>query len=89
MEINARKTVLVEAKTLQIYMKVCDQFVAALLDQNGQALKKYEGYVPDFMPEDHYGDYLILDIDIDTGRITNWKAPSAQDLEAFIKGDED
>lgn len=84
MIINAVKKVEVEAKTLKIHMKVRDEFECQLLDQDGDSLKIYEGYVPGFMPDNHYGDYLILDIDIDTGQITNWQAPTAAEIEAFI-----
>jgi len=93
MEINATKTVKINAKTLSVYMKVCDTFTATLKDAEGNELKEYEGYVPNFMPahaggESHYGDYLILDIDIDTGMIKNWKKPSAEQIEEFIEGKE-
>lgn len=84
MEINQLKQVKVNAKTLRIHMKVRDQFEAELKDADGEVLKEYEGYVPDFMPEQHYGDYLILDIDIDTGQITNWEKPSPEQVEEFI-----
>ena len=73
MQINMTKQVPVEAKTLAIHMKVCDQFGCRLLDKDGAILKDYDGYVPSLMPGDHFGDYVILDIDIDTGFITNWK----------------
>ncbi len=86
MEINATKIVKVNAKTLSIYTKVCDTFTATLKDQNGDELKDYEGYVPNIMPGDHYGDYIVLDIDIDTGQITNWVKPTSEDIETFIKG---
>lgn len=89
MEINAIKTVKVNAKTLKIHCKVCDCFTASLHDQDGKELKDYDGYVPKFMPGDHYGDYLILDIDIDTGMITNWKKPTSSDIEKFIKSGEE
>lgn len=88
MEINQLKQVKVNAKTLRIHMKVRDQFGADLKDADGEVLKEYEGYVPDFMPEQHYGDYLILDIDIDTGQITNWVKPSAEQIEEFINAEE-
>lgn len=94
MEIDAIKTVKVQAKTLSLYMKVVDTFSASLKDQDGNELKDYEGYVPAFMPGDkdggsNYGDYLILDIDIDTGHITNWQKPSKKDIEKFIAGEMD
>lgn len=84
MEINATKTVKVNAKKLTIHMKVRDEFNCELFDSEGVSLKDYEGYVPSFMPGQHYGDYLILDIDIDTGKILNWKEITQEDIERFI-----
>lgn len=50
----------------------------------------YEGYVPDFFPGDHYGDYLMLNIDVETGHIKNWKKPVAADIEKMLtQGDDD
>lgn len=83
--IAMKKEVQVEAKTLSIYCKVCDNFTASLLDQNGETIHDQEdGYVPSFMPGDHYGDYLILEIDIDTGVVKNWKVPDAEDLQEWM-----
>jgi len=89
MEIDAVKTVKVQAKTLAIYIKVVDTFEATLKDQDGNDIKDYEGYVPEFMPNNadgssHFGDYLILDIDIDTGKIINWIPPTKEQIEEFI-----
>lgn len=89
MEINATKIVKINAKILSIYMKVCDRFCAQLRDESGETLKDYEGYVPDIMPGKHSGDYVILDIDIDTGIIKNWSVPSAKMIEDFIKEGEE
>lgn len=68
-------------KILSICAKCSDMFSASLND--GQSIKHYDGYVPDFFPENHYGDYVELKIDIDTGKILNWKKPSKKDLEIF------
>lgn len=89
MEINIEKKVKVQAKTLKIHCKVRNCFDAVLCDQDGDELKNYEGYVPSFMPGQHFGDYLILDVDLDTGQITNWKKPSTAEIEAFIRGEEE
>lgn len=87
--IAMKKEVQVQAKTLSIYCKVSDQFTARLLDQNGEEIFDQEdGYVPGFMPGEHYGDYVILEIDIDTGQITNWKKPTAEQIEEWITPDE-
>ena len=89
MELDIKKTVKVVAKELRIHMKVCDGFEGAIYDQDGQQIgKDYEGYVPDFMPEEHYGDYLILNIDLETGKILNWVPPSKEEIEEFINGEE-
>ena len=88
--LKVKKEVQVQAKTLSLYLKVSDQFTARLLDQNGEEIfDQGDGYVPGFMPGEHYGDYVFLDIDIDTGKITNWKAPDAGDIEKWIDKSED
>ena len=85
MKINQTKLVQVDAKTLKIHCKVSDRFTCAIADSEGQELfSQDDGYVPDFMPGSHYGDYVILDVDLDTGVIKNWKAPTAEQVESFI-----
>jgi len=70
--------------------KVRDGFAAGLQDAQGAEVGSYEGYVPDFFPGEHYGDYLILNIDLETGQITNWKKPAAADIEKMLsQGEED
>jgi len=83
-----KKEIQVEAKVLHIYCKVRDEFTAWLSDQNDDKIyRQDDGYVPGFMPGDHYGDYLILDVDLDTGKILNWRAPTADQIEKWIMGD--
>lgn len=53
-------------------LKVCDRFSCVFLDTNKNIIREYEGYVPNFFPEDHYGDYIELKIDLKTGQILNW-----------------
>ncbi|MBC9180217.1 hypothetical protein [Pseudoroseomonas ludipueritiae] len=84
-EVNIYKPVKVQAKTLKIHIKVRDMFTASVEDQHGDELAQYEGYVPRFMPGEHFGDYLILDINMDTGTITNWEVPSSDEIEKFLK----
>jgi len=84
MEISMTKQVPVNVKTIKLHMKVCDRFECSVHDQDGTQLKEYEGYVPTFFPGEHYGDYLILDIDVDTGKITNWKSPTAKEMQNFL-----
>ena len=56
----------------------------AKLVEDGKVTKTHDGYVPEFMPEDHYGDYVELDIDVETGMIVNWKKPSDNELESQL-----
>jgi hypothetical protein len=90
MRVGKLKTVWVEAKTLRIHTKVTDRFCASIVDQDGETIWDQEdGYVPDIMPGDHYGDYIILDIDLETGQILNWKKPSENTMQELInRGDE-
>jgi hypothetical protein len=90
MKISQLKQVQVDVKTLEIYCKVCDRFTYMLKDAQGETVfDQDDGYVPDFMPGDHYGDYIILNIDLETGKVTNWTTPTAEQIEAVINRDDD
>jgi hypothetical protein len=69
-------------RTLRISAKCSDLFYAEL---DG---KEHDGYVPDWMPGEHYGDYVELDIDIDTGKILNWKTPTKEELANTFKNED-
>ena len=72
---------------LRINAKCSDCFSAVLDD--GKTQREYIGYVPNFMPGKHYGDYVELEIDIATGQILNWKKPTQDQLgEIFSEKDE-
>jgi hypothetical protein len=74
------------SKIVSISAKCSDLFNACLSgDDRNQIGQDYDGYVPKWFPGDHYGDYIILDIDIETGRITNWKTPTEQQLAKTFK----
>lgn len=51
--------------------KCSDLCFMSLVDSNGQFRGEYDGYVPDFFPGLHYGDYIELEIEVETGRILN------------------
>lgn len=88
MKINQLKQVEVDAKTIKIHVKCCDRFSYAIHDAEGAEIyQQDDGYVPDFMPGPHYGDYIMLDIDIDTGVVKNWKTITADMIEAVILGE--
>lgn len=87
MKINQKKTVQVDVTELRLHIKVRDSFNAGVFDSEGEAVGEYEGYVPGFFPGEHYGDYLQLHINIETGQITNWRKPNAEQLEALLSGE--
>ena len=65
---------------IRISAKCSDLFWASLDDDKGKLIGEYDGYVPSWMPGDHDGDYVSLNIDSDTGVILNWKKPSKATL---------
>ena len=82
--IDQTKVVQVEAKTIEIYAKVRDSGCYTVRDQDGAQIGMRDGYVPKLFPGEHYGDYLILNIDLETGQITNWKTPTPEQvMEVF------
>lgn len=70
---------------LSICAKCSDMCAATLTDEKGKVLKEHDGYVPSLLPEQHWGDYVILDIDVNTGQILNWKKPTKKQIAEFIK----
>lgn len=42
-----------------------------------------EGEVPDFFPEPNFGEYVSLQIDVDTGRILNWIPPTKEQWDSL------
>lgn len=71
-------------KTLKLCCKVSDRFQAQL-KEDGKILKDYDGYVPDFMPGNHYGDYIEIEINLETGQIINWQRPTQEQIDNFIE----
>jgi len=72
--------------TISISAKCSDMFSSTFL-QDGTPVADYNGYVPAFFPEEHYGDYVQLDIDLATGQILNWKKPSLKAINDSMKED--
>lgn len=87
MKINIPSVIEVDIKTVSVHVKVCDSGNYYFKDVDGKIIVTKEGdYVPSLFPGEHYGDYLILDIDIESGLILNWKKPSIEKLiESFSK----
>jgi hypothetical protein len=75
-----------KAKTISIIAKCSDLFAAGLFDKDGNQIgSDYSDYVPDWFPGEHFGDYVELDIDVETGRILNWKTPTEAQLRETFK----
>lgn len=70
-----------QGEVREMFVKVCDQGLYTLLDENDQELCKIDGYVPNGIVPGEYGDYVELKIDAN-GVITNW--PKRPDLSAFF-----
>ncbi|MDH7801304.1 MULTISPECIES: hypothetical protein [unclassified Rhizobium] len=62
-----------EGTTADLHYKVCDAGVYTLLDENREAVKQIDGYVPKIMCPggSGYGDYVIMKIGAD-GLIDNF-----------------
>lgn len=85
MKIPKRITETITVKAVRVHVKVCDAGHYTLLGEVAQKMAELdENYVPSFFPGEHHGDYLILDIELETGKILNWKPPSEMEVaEAF------
>ncbi|GKV75566.1 hypothetical protein PEC106568_07400 [Pectobacterium carotovorum subsp. carotovorum] len=81
----------IDVKVIKTCIKVRDSFTASVIDAEGNVIRDMDNeYVPNLFPGDHYGDYLMLEIDIETGQILNWKKPSQQNLSLLIgEGEEE
>jgi hypothetical protein len=78
----------VNAKEIRMCLKVSDRFGASIHDEEGNVIGgQNDGYVPGWMPGGG-GDYVELDIDLDTGMVTNWKTPNPKDIAKFISNGE-
>jgi hypothetical protein len=74
-------------RTLKISAK-CSDLCSIQLIEDGKHVGEYDGYVPSWLPNpnvQHYGDYVELEIDVDTGKILNWKKPTKADLTQLTK----
>lgn len=74
-------------QSIRISAKCADLFSATAHDETGKQVGEYSGYVPDLMPGEHFGDYVELKIEVATGRILNWKAPSQKVLKEVFDND--
>ena len=74
----------VRAKIISISAKCSDLCSSELTDdQDATICEQADGYVPGWFP-DGGGDYVVLDIDLETGQILNWSKPTAKQLQDWI-----
>ncbi len=74
-----------EVKSINLHIKVRDEFCWKIVNSEWETVLDLDDvYVPGFFPWEHYWDYLILDIDLETGQILNWKKPTADDIKEYI-----
>jgi hypothetical protein len=84
MKIPKKVVETVEAKSIYLTAKLCDSGSYLLLNEKMETIAERDDYVPSFIPyglgasEKHYGDYIGLLIDIETGKILNWKTPDPE-----------
>ena len=71
--------------TISISAKCSDLFWMEAYNAAGESLGSGSGYVPGFFPDEHYGDYVMLEIDLATGKILNWKKPTAKMVRDALK----
>ena len=67
-------------KTIYVTAKCSDLCHIIFIDANNNLVGERDGYVPDFMPGEHYGDYVEMEIEVATGKILNWKNPTQEEL---------
>lgn len=80
----------IDVKSIKTCIKVCDRFTAEVIGADGETIRSIvDEYVPSFFPGQHYGDYLELDIDIETGQILNWQKPNQEQLSKLVGEGED
>jgi len=85
MEIPKSETVKLDAKVVKLFAKVSDSGSYELLDVAGNSIAEREDYVPSFFPGEHYGDYIDLHIDLETGMILNWEKPKPEEVSKAFK----
>lgn len=64
-----------------IYAK-CSDLCDVTLIKNGKVAAEHDGYVPEILSSD--SDAIVMEIDLLTGRILNWKPPTEKQIANFI-----
>jgi len=71
------------SKVISVFVtaKCSDMCHISFFDEKEQRIGERDDYVPKWMPEEHYGDYVELEIEVATGKILNWKVPTQKELK--------
>ena len=76
----------IKPKSVSINAKCSDLCFAQLIGTDGKIMgQEHDGYVPEWMPGEHFGDYVEIEIDLETGKILNWKVPTEKQLNETFK----
>lgn len=70
----------VKPKVLSFTAKCSDLFSGQITDEDFNTIKEYDGYVPKDLGIGG-GDYLEMEIDLQTGQIINWKPIKEIEIE--------
>jgi len=70
--------------TLSICGKTSDSCMSVLAINDGKVEYELNGYVPNQLGVGG-GDYIRLEIDLETGQILNWTKPTEEAITAFIE----
>ena len=89
MQVTVSEPKEVEVSKIKLCIKVCDGFNCDILNSSDEKVGEYEGYVPMFFPGQHWGDYLMLDIDLESGKILNWSKPTEEDISNMLAPDDE
>jgi hypothetical protein len=77
-------------KTIIVNAKCSDQCNLVFKNETGNIIADYNGYVPSWLGNDQfcselcYGDYVELEIDLKSGKIIDWKAPTKKQIEVTL-----
>ena len=61
-----------KASFIRVEAKCADRCSIDMVDASGSMIHQHVGEVPEFMPGQHYGDSIILSINVKSGLISNW-----------------
>lgn len=84
-EIDKQVTQKVKVQSVHVFAKIGDRGTYTYKDNDGSEVEEVEWYVPDFLNDGD--DYLSLEIDLSTGQILNWKAPTGSELLEAMNAD--